>query len=88
MIYTHQILGPAKRNKLTDLQRQLNILNTQTIDNISTGSTGLSSRDIVRNDIDNIVASECLFCGENMIRNIETPFYTEHEYDQILKDWE
>lgn len=82
------MLGPAKRNKLTDLQRQLNILNTQTIDNISTGSTGLSSRDIVRNDIDNIVASECLFCGENMIRNIETPFYTEHEYDQILKDWE
>ncbi|XP_017785036.1 PREDICTED: vacuolar protein sorting-associated protein 18 homolog isoform X2 [Nicrophorus vespilloides] len=82
------LLGPARRNKLNDLQRQFNFLNTQTIDNISTGSSGMSTKDIVKAEIDNIVASECLYCGENMIRNIDIPFFDENEYESILKEWE
>lgn len=81
-------LGPAKKNKLADLHRQLNVLNSQVGDNVSTGSMGLSTRDAVKSDIDNIVASECLYCGENMIRNIDKPFVDDKEYDQIMKEWE
>lgn len=82
------LLGPARKNKLADLHRQLNILSTQNIDNVSTGSSGMSARDTVKADIDNIVASECLYCGENMIRNIDMPFVDDNEYDKILKEWE
>ncbi|KAJ3625065.1 hypothetical protein MTP99_018635 [Tenebrio molitor] len=82
------LLGPAKKNKLADLERQLKILNSQTnVDNVSTGS-GMSAREIVKSEIDNIVASECLFCGENMIRNIDKPFIEDYEYDKIAKEWE
>ncbi|XP_063904510.1 vacuolar protein sorting-associated protein 18 homolog isoform X2 [Zophobas morio] len=82
------LLGPAKKNKLADLERQLKILNTQTnVDNVSTGS-GMSAREIVKSEIDNIVASECLFCGENMIRNIDKPFIEDDDYDKIAKEWE
>lgn len=73
---------------MADLERQLKILNSQTnVDNVSTGS-GMSAREIVKSEIDNIVASECLFCGENMIRNIDKPFIEDYEYDKIAKEWE
>lgn len=82
-------LGPAKRNKLDDLNRQLKILNAQGQgDNLSTGSTGMSAKEMVKAEIDNIVASECLYCGENMIRNIDKPFIEENEYEKIMKEWE
>lgn len=84
-----QFVGPAKRNKLDDLNRQLKILNTQgQSDNLSTNSAGMSAKELVKAEIDNIVASECLYCGENMIRNIDKPFIEEHEYEKIMKEWE
>ncbi|CAG9821457.1 unnamed protein product [Phaedon cochleariae] len=84
-----QFLGPAKKNRLADLERQLKILNNQTnIDSVSTGSAGMSARDMVKSEIDNILASECLYCGENMIRNIDKPFIEDYEHDQIIKEWE
>nr|XP_022917177.1 vacuolar protein sorting-associated protein 18 homolog isoform X1 [Onthophagus taurus] len=82
-------LGPARKNKLSDLHKQLNAINnTQTFDNISTGSSGISRKDVLKADIDNIIASECLYCGENMIRNIDMPFFDDNEFDRIIKEWE
>lgn len=82
-------VGPAKRNKLDDLNRQLKILNAQSQgDSVSTGSSGMSAKDLVTTEIDNIIASECLYCGENMIRNIDKPFIDEHEYERVIKEWE
>lgn len=80
------VSGAAKKNKLADLEKQLKILNSQNhVDNASTGS-GVSARELVKSEIDNIVASECLFCGENMIRNIDKPFIDD--YDKIMSEWE
>ncbi|XP_018319047.1 vacuolar protein sorting-associated protein 18 homolog isoform X2 [Agrilus planipennis] len=83
------MLGPIKKNKLADLHRQLNAVGTLSAqsDNISTCS-GLSTREAIKADIDSIVASECLYCGENMIRNIDMPFIDESDYEKIMKDWE
>lgn len=82
-------IGPAKRNKLHELNRQLTLLSAQVhSDNVSNSSASLSMRDQVKQDIDNIVASECLYCGEIMIRNIDKAFIDEKEYDKIMKEWE
>lgn len=48
----------------------------------------MSAKDTVKAEIDNIIASECLYCGENMIRNIDKPFIEDHDYDRIMKEWE
>lgn len=83
------LLGPAKRNKLDDLYRQLKMLNSQNHgDNLSTESSEISRKDTVKAEVDNIVASECLYCGENMIRNIDKPFVEEGDYDRVMKEWE
>ncbi|XP_023014330.1 vacuolar protein sorting-associated protein 18 dor isoform X2 [Leptinotarsa decemlineata] len=82
-------LGPAKKNRLSDLERQLKILNNQSnADSISTGSTGMSAKDLVKSEIDNILGSECVYCGENMIRNIDKPFIEDYEHENIMREWE
>lgn len=74
---------------MAELERQFKHLSTQTnIDNISTGSTGMSAKDLVKSEIDNILASECLYCGENMIRNIDMPFIEDNEYEAVMRAWE
>ncbi|XP_060521918.1 vacuolar protein sorting-associated protein 18 homolog isoform X2 [Cylas formicarius] len=80
-------LGPPRRNRLADLERQLKGL-TARADNVSTGSGGVSTRDQVKTEIDNIIASECLYCGENMIRNIDKPFVEDRDYERVMKEWE
>jgi len=37
-------------------------------DGMSTGSAVISARDQIKSDIDDIVASECIYCGDNMIK--------------------
>lgn len=39
-------------------------------------------------DQDELVASECVLCGEFMIRSIDQPFITPEEYDDVMKSWE
>ncbi|XP_030762434.1 vacuolar protein sorting-associated protein 18 homolog isoform X2 [Sitophilus oryzae] len=82
-------LGPTKKARLADLQRQVKTLNSQNnVDNLSTGSAGISAREQAKTEIDNIIASECLYCGENMIKNIDKPFIENYDYDTIAKEWE
>ncbi|KAK9880904.1 hypothetical protein WA026_013235 [Henosepilachna vigintioctopunctata] len=80
------LLGPGKKNKLAELDRRLITLNR--VDNVSVGSTGMSNVELCRMEIDNIVASECLYCGENMIKNIDKPFVDDAEYEKMKKEWE
>lgn len=35
---------------------------------LSTSSTGISSRDQLKASIDEIIASECVYCGDSMIK--------------------
>ncbi|XP_050295734.1 vacuolar protein sorting-associated protein 18 homolog isoform X2 [Anthonomus grandis grandis] len=82
-------LGPLKKSRLAELERQFQTLSLQSnSDSISTGSSGMSARDQVKTEIDNILASECLYCGETMIRNIDTPFIEEFEFDSITREWQ
>lgn len=81
------ILPAGKRSKLHDLQRQLAAFSSRD-DNVSVGSASMSARDQVKADIDSIIASECLYCGEMMIRSIDRPFIEDEDYERVMKEWE
>ncbi|GFG37001.1 hypothetical protein Cfor_07076 [Coptotermes formosanus] len=81
------MLPPGKRNKLHDLQRQLATFSARD-DNVSTGSATVSARDQIKSDIDSIIASECLYCGDMMIRSIDQPFIEDEDYERVMKEWE
>ncbi|XP_046860460.1 vacuolar protein sorting-associated protein 18 homolog [Xenia sp. Carnegie-2017] len=38
-------------------------------------------------DLDELIANECILCGEHMIRSIDQPFITQDEYDEVVKSW-
>ncbi|KAK7864534.1 hypothetical protein R5R35_007310 [Gryllus longicercus] len=81
------LLGAAERARLGDLQRQLVTMSGRD-DTVSLGSASMSARDQVKAEIDDLVASECLYCGERMIRSIDKPFIDDEDYDRVMKDWE
>ncbi|CAH0723145.1 unnamed protein product, partial [Brenthis ino] len=80
------VLAPARRNKLADLQRHLAVLSNVELSAIT--SNGLPLREVLKNEIDDIVASECVFCGEHMIACIDKPFIADEDWDRVMKEWE
>jgi len=64
------MLSMDQRTKLADLQRQLTAISNRPEDTTSTISVSLSMRDQIKADIDELVASECLYCGELMIEYV------------------
>ncbi|KAK6624157.1 hypothetical protein RUM44_011015 [Polyplax serrata] len=82
------LLPLEPKNKLLDLQKQLNQLSLgQQVDNLSV-SSGVTSRDAIKSSIDNIVASDCYFCGDYMVDSIDKPFISEADYGRVMKEWE
>ncbi|CAH3168704.1 unnamed protein product, partial [Porites lobata] len=46
-----------------------------------------ASRESLKNELDDLIASECLYCGEIMIRTIDQPFILPEEYNSVLESW-
>lgn len=81
------MLSMDHRTKLADLQRQLTALSNRPEDTRSVGSVTLSTKDQIKADIDDLIASECLYCGELMIESIDKPFIEEEDYERVMKEW-
>ncbi|XP_056621226.1 vacuolar protein sorting-associated protein 18 homolog [Triplophysa dalaica] len=87
-------LSGYKQNKLEELQKKL-AATTQTTksrhrpkeeDAVSLGK-GQGSREQIKSDIDDIIASECVYCGELMIKSIDKPFIDPSNFDQEMSSW-
>jgi len=57
-------------------------------DSSSIGSKTLQSVEKNLQEVDEILAAECPFCGDYLIRMIDQPFFTPTEYLKELKTWE
>ncbi|KAK2864365.1 hypothetical protein Q7C36_003519 [Tachysurus vachellii] len=87
-------LSAYKQSKLEELQKKL-AATTQTTksrhrpkeeDTVSLGK-GQGSREQMKSDIDDIVASECAYCGELMIKSIDKPFIDPHRFEEEMSSW-
>ncbi|XP_044574836.1 vacuolar protein sorting-associated protein 18 homolog isoform X2 [Cotesia glomerata] len=81
------LLTTEQQMKLTDLQRQLTMLSKKPEDSTSVGSVSLSTKDQIKADLDDLVASECLYCGDFMIESIDKPFIEEENYERVMAEW-
>ncbi|XP_020710242.2 vacuolar protein sorting-associated protein 18 homolog isoform X2 [Athalia rosae] len=81
------MLSMEQRTKLADLQRQLTTISAKQDDTTSIGLATLSTKDQIKADIDDLIASECLYCGELMIDSIDKPFIEEEDYERVMKEW-
>ncbi|KAA0708592.1 Vacuolar protein sorting-associated protein 18 -like protein [Triplophysa tibetana] len=87
-------LTSYKQNKLEELQKKL-AATTQTTksrhrpkeeDTVSLGK-GQGNREQIKSDIDDIIGSECVYCGELMIKSIDKPFIDPSNFDQEMSSW-
>lgn len=60
------LAAPGQRAKLLAAQRQLAVLSP--IELRTRTAAGVPLQDALRAEVDDLVAEECLFCGEHIIR--------------------
>ncbi|XP_053330485.1 vacuolar protein sorting-associated protein 18 homolog isoform X2 [Spea bombifrons] len=87
-------LPAYKQIKLDDLQKKMvtaaqhskSHSHTKDEDSISLGK-GQQSSEQIKADIDDIVAAECAYCGELIIRSIDKPFIDPQKYKEEMLSW-
>ncbi|KAL1465924.1 hypothetical protein MTO96_026986 [Rhipicephalus appendiculatus] len=81
---------PTKASRIEDIHRQLAMLGGRDDSASLSSAAGLPSlttREKLMNELDDLIASECLFCGEIAIRSVDEPFIDPEEYEQVMNDW-
>ncbi|XP_077526342.1 vacuolar protein sorting-associated protein 18 dor [Haemaphysalis longicornis] len=82
---------PTKANRIEELHRQLAVLGGRSDDSASVSSAAglpsLSTREKLMNELDDLIASECLFCGEMAIRSVDEPFINPEDFEAVMEDW-
>lgn len=87
-------LSAYKHSKLEELQKKLLTTSQPTKsrhrpkeeDAVSLGK-GQLSRQQIKSDIDDIIAAECVYCGELMIKSIDKPFIDPQKYEDEKSSW-
>ncbi|XP_053140605.1 vacuolar protein sorting-associated protein 18 homolog isoform X1 [Hemicordylus capensis] len=87
-------LPAYKQIKLEDLQKKLSATSQPSKSHHCPKGTdpagqGKSqpSREQMKADIDDIVAAECVYCGELMIQSIDKPFIDPQRYEEEMQSW-
>ncbi|EQC35886.1 hypothetical protein SDRG_06635 [Saprolegnia diclina VS20] len=70
-------------------QRVANVFSSDknSADAITALKTNTNERELVQQKLDEIVASECIFCGEVMIKSIHLPFITDEDEAREGAEW-
>ncbi|XP_041071100.1 vacuolar protein sorting-associated protein 18 homolog isoform X1 [Carcharodon carcharias] len=84
-------LSPYKQTRLEELQRKLvtsNQAKSRQRPKEGEGSDrGQQSRDQIKADIEDIVAAECIYCGELTIKSIDKPFIEPQKCEEENNSW-
>ena len=80
----------AQRQRVADLQDKINkdqvtSKKMSAADDLENVAPSESNQ--LRINLDDLVASECVLCGDIMIKSVEKPFITDSEIE-IIRSWE
>lgn len=92
-------LTSYKQSRLEELQKKLAVTTQSSksrhrpvpkdegdASSLEKGSAG-TSREQLKSDIDDIIASECVYCGELMIKSIDKPFIDPEKFEEEKSSW-
>ncbi|XP_055900557.1 vacuolar protein sorting-associated protein 18 homolog isoform X1 [Biomphalaria glabrata] len=80
-------LQSSKKSQVEALQRKLAEGDSGPSHKTMSSSTGLKDMD-VKTKLDELVASECILCGDFMIRCVDKLFIEEDEWSSVAAEWE
>lgn len=87
-------LSMSKRKRIDDIRYRMANTNTKEPDTASLSSSNpqamptLSRQAQLKVELDDIIADECLYCGDRMIRSVDKPFIETSEYEQEMQSWQ
>ena len=81
-------LGSRKRSRVDDLHRKLASKDHSSAPAIS-GQAGLlqAGDQSIKEELDDLVANECIYCGDIMVRCVDKPFIDEEEQPFVQNSW-
>jgi len=81
-------LAAPRQKKLMELQSEVSLLSRET-DNASLDSKSPHPSRIqqAQAELDDLIASECVFCGDIMVRDIDKPFIDDQDFDRVMAEW-
>ncbi len=47
----------------------------------------LSRKEQLRSEIDDLIAYECLFCGDIMVKMVDRPLIEDENFELEMRDW-
>jgi len=53
----------------------------------ATTTSPVQQEQSLKEELDKLVASECVYCGDVMIRMVDKPFVTDDDYDSVIQSW-
>jgi len=53
----------------------------------ATATSPVQQEQNLKEELDKLVASECVYCGDVMIRMVDKPFVTDEDYDSVIQSW-
>ena len=82
-------LSPARQAKVEELRIEIRALELRGQDTVSVDSRSvkLSRKDQLRSELDDLVASECPYCGEMMLKMIDKPLIEEEDFESAMLEW-
>lgn len=78
--------GSNDQLRLTTLKQQLQLSGATKNPTDKNAADGPSQRNRIKDEIESILAADCLFCGERMINNIDKPFIDD--WNRVNQDWQ
>lgn len=75
-------LEPKKKTELHEIRSRIQMLESER--NIKIVQNKL---DQAYSELEEIIASDCLFCGDLMVKNVDTLFIASEEFDRRRDDW-
>ncbi|XP_078602605.1 vacuolar protein sorting-associated protein 18 homolog isoform X2 [Branchiostoma floridae x Branchiostoma japonicum] len=82
----------ARRNKVDNLLRDINSApatpQASAATDASAATTAMSKGEQQKSELDDMIASECPYCGEMMIMSIDKPFIEPKEFDEVVQSWQ
>lgn len=83
-------LSAAKSRRIDEILKELAVKkktedDTQSIDS---KSLKMSRKEMLRAELDDIIAAECIYCGSIMIDLIDKPFISDEDWDEVNAQWQ
>ena len=57
------------------------------VDSRGTSGPRLSRKDQLRSELDDLVASQCLYCGDLMVKMIDKPLVEDADFEREMAEW-